>query len=194
MRAIQPKILTWARETAGLSIDAAAAAIGLADARGRTKTERLARMEAGEEEPTRPLLVRMAKTYRRPLLVFYLAAPPKQGDRGQDFRTLPAGHEQFNPELDALVRDIKARQGLIRSMLEDNQAGPVDFIGSVTMEVPTPKLAALMADRLRFSLHRFRDMRNPDEAFAYLRETIEQTGVYVLLLGNLGSYHTNNKP
>ena len=34
-------------------------------------------------------------------------------------------------------------------------------------------------------------MRNPDEAFAYLRETIEHVGVYVLLLGNLGSYHTN---
>ena len=191
MGAIQPRILTWARETAGLSIDAAAAALGIADARGRTKTERLASMEAGEEVPTRPLLVKMAKTYRRPLLVFYLAAPPKQGDRGQDFRTLPAGHEQFNPELDALVRDIKARQGLIRSMLEDNQAGPIDFIGSVTMEVPTPKLAALMTDRLRFSLRRFRDMKNPDEAFAYLRETIEHTGVYVLLLGNLGSYHTN---
>ena len=191
MGAIQPRILTWARETAGLSIDAAAAALGIADARGRTKTERLASMEAGEEVPTRPLLVKMAKTYRRPLLVFYLAAPPKQGDRGQDFRTLPAGHEQFNPELDALVRDIKARQGLIRSMLEDNQAGPIDFIGSVTMEVPTPKLAALMTDRLRFSLRRFRDMKNPDEAFAYLRETIEHVGVYVLLLGNLGSYHTN---
>jgi Zn-dependent peptidase ImmA (M78 family) len=148
-------------------------------------------MEAGKEEPTRPVLVKMAKAYRRPLLVFYLAEPPKRGDRGQDFRTLPAGHAQFNPELDALVRDIKARQGLIRSMLEDNQAGPVDFIGSATMEVPASKLAALMADRLRFSLARFREAKNPDEAFGYLRETIEHNGVYVLLLGNLGSYHTN---
>jgi Zn-dependent peptidase ImmA (M78 family) len=188
---MQPKILTWARETAGLSIEDAAAALSLTDARGRTKTERLANMEAGKEEPTRPVLVKMAKAYRRPLLVFYLAEPPKRGDRGQDFRTLPAGHAQFNPELDALVRDIKARQGLIRSMLEDNQAGPVDFIGSATMEVPASKLAALMADRLRFSLARFREAKNPDEAFGYLRETIEHNGVYVLLLGNLGSYHTN---
>jgi len=191
MGAIQPKILTWARETAGLSIDEAAAALGLTDARRRTRAERLARMEAGDEEPTRSVLVKMAKVYRRPLLVFYLAEPPKQGDRGQDFRTLPAGQEPFNPELDALVRDVKARQGLMRSMLEDNQAGPLDFIGSVTMELPAPKLAGLMADRLDFSLTRFRDMKNPDEAFAYLREKIERTGVYVLLLGNLGSYHTN---
>jgi hypothetical protein len=83
-------------------------------------------MELGEDEPTRPVLLKMAKTYRRPLLVFYLAEPPRTGDRGQDFRTLP-GHEKFNPELDALVRDIKARQGLIRSMLEDDKAEALEF-------------------------------------------------------------------
>src|SRR5258708_10318391 len=191
MVAIQPKVLRWARETAGMSIDDAAAALDIDNARGRRGVERLTSMEAGEEEPTRPLLGKMAKAYRRPLLVFYLKEPPKQGDRGHDFRTLPVGQAQFNPDLDALVRDIKARQGLIRSMLEDNQAGPVDFIGSVGMDLPAPKLAALIAERLHFSIARFRERKNPDEAFAYLREKIETSGVYVLLLGNLGSYRTN---
>src|SRR5690348_11845680 len=106
MSAIQPRILTWARQTAGLSLDDAARALGLADARGRTGTQRLEAMELGEDEPSRAILLKMSGTYRRPLLVFYLAEPPKTGDRGQDFRTLP-GHEKFNPELDALVRDIK---------------------------------------------------------------------------------------
>jgi Zn-dependent peptidase ImmA (M78 family) len=191
MSAIQPTILTWARKTAGLSLEDAAVALDMNDARGRTKTERLASMEAGEEEPTRPLLVKMAKVYRRPLLVFYLAEPPRAGDRGQDFRTLPSGQNQFNAELDALVRDIKARQSLIRSMLEDAQAAPLDYIGSVAMDVPASKLAELLAERVGFSLTRYREAKNPDEAFAYLRERIESAGVYVLLLGNLGSYHTN---
>jgi transcriptional regulator with XRE-family HTH domain len=124
MSAIQPKILTWARETAGLSLDDAAHALGLADSRGRTGALRLEALELGEDEPTRPILLKMAKAYRRPLLVFYLAEPPKTGNRGQDFRTLP-GHEKFSPELDALVRDIKARQGLIRSVSEDEQAEPL---------------------------------------------------------------------
>ncbi len=185
MPAIQPKILTWARETAGLSLDDAAVALG-------TKAERLASLEAGVDEPTRPLLVKMAKTYRRPLLVFYLAEPPKQGDRGHDFRTLPASQAQFNPDLDALVRDIKARQGLIRSMLEDSQGGPVDFVGSVSMDLSAPKLAALIAERLQFSLARLpRDEEPRRVSFGYLREKIEGSGVYILLLGNLGSYHTN---
>ena len=30
-----------------------------------------------KDEPTRPVLLKMAKTYGRPLLVFYLAEPPK---------------------------------------------------------------------------------------------------------------------
>jgi len=77
MSAIQPKILTWARETAGLSLDGATRALGLTDARGRTGEQRLEAMELGEDEPTRPVLMKMAKTYRRPLLVFYLAEPPK---------------------------------------------------------------------------------------------------------------------
>lgn len=190
MSAIQPKILTWARETAGLSLDDATRALGLTDARGRTGGQRLEAMELGEDEPTRPVLLKMAKTYRRPLLVFYLAEPPKTGDRGQDFRTLP-GHEKFNPELDALLRDIKARQGLIRSMLEDDKAEPLEFVSSATIELPAPKLAARMAERLNFSLARYRATKTPDEAFTYLRETIEASGVYVLLLGNLGSHHTN---
>lgn len=144
----------------------------------------------GEEEPTRAVLLKMAKAYRRPLLVFYLAKPPRTGDRGQDFRTL-LGHEKFNPELDALVRDIKARQGLIRSVLEDDEAERVRFVNSATSELPAPDLAARMAEQLRFSRAEYRAKKTAQEAFAYLRETIEASGVYVLLLGNLGSHHTN---
>ncbi len=190
MSAIQPRILTWARETAGLSMEDAARVLGFAEARWRTGAQRLEAMELGVDEPTRAVLVKMAKAYRRPLLVFYLAEPPQTDDRGQDFRTLPCT-ERFNPELDALVRDIKARQGLIRAMLEDEQAAPLDFVNSETMALPARELAARIIARLDFSLAEYRASKTVDEAFAYLRDKIEASGVYVLLLGNLGSHHTN---
>jgi len=106
MGAIRPEVLTWARETAGLSLEDAARAVGLKDARGETGRERLAKIEV-TGDPPRPLLLKMAKAYRRPLLIFYLSRPPKTGDRGQDFRTLP-GEERYNPELDALMRTWRA--------------------------------------------------------------------------------------
>jgi Zn-dependent peptidase ImmA (M78 family) len=182
--------MTWARETALLSLEDAAQAIGLKEARGQKGSERLAALEAGAEEPPRSLLVKMAQAYRRPLLVFYLSEPPRTGDRGQDFRTLP-GTNRYNPELDALIRDIKGRQGLIRSMLEDSESEPIGFVGSVTTETPVRKLAPRVADHLQLSLREFRAERTPDAAFAYLRTKIEASGVFVLLLGNLGSFHTN---
>ena len=72
--AINPAILAWARTTAGLSLEAAAHSIGLNDAYGLTGAERLAALESSEEQLTRPLLLKMAKAYRRSLLVFYLPA------------------------------------------------------------------------------------------------------------------------
>jgi Zn-dependent peptidase ImmA (M78 family) len=190
MGAIRPEVMRWARETAGLSLEDAAHAIGLKDARGETGAERLAKLEKGEGEPPRTLLAKMAKAYRRPLLVFYLSQPPKTGDRGQDFRTLP-GQDRYNPELDALIRDIKGRQGLVRSILEDEETERLRFVGSATMDVPVAELATRIAEAFRFSLAAFRAEKNADAAFGYLRSQIEAAGVFVLLLGNLGSHHTN---
>jgi Zn-dependent peptidase ImmA (M78 family) len=188
MGVIRPEVLTWARETAGLSLEDAASAIGLKAARGETGPERLAKIE-GTGDPPRPLLLKMAKAYRRPLLVFYLSRPPKTGDRGQDFRTLP-GKDRNNPELDALIRDIKSRQGLVRSILEDEEAGQSAFVGSATMDLPVGVLARRIVENLGFSLDAFRAEKTGGAAFAYLREQIEGAGVFVLLLGDLGSYHT----
>jgi Zn-dependent peptidase ImmA (M78 family) len=188
--AIQPDILTWARETAGLSIEEAARAIGLKDARGEKGPERLAKLENGTEEPTSKLLEKMAKAYRRPLVVFYLRQPPKTGDRGQDFRSLP-GAKQFNPDLDALIRDISARQELVHSILEDEEMDAPDFVGTVTVDVPVGALAKRIVKSLAFDLQEFRRQKAYQDAFEYLRTSIEGAGVFVLLLGNLGSHHTN---
>jgi Zn-dependent peptidase ImmA (M78 family) len=190
MATIRPEVLRWARETAGLSLEEAAHAIGLKGARGESGADRLAKLE-DVGDPARPLLLKMAKAYRRPLLVFYLNQPPKKGDRGRDFRTLPQGQSAESPELDALIRDIKSRQGLVRSTLEDAEGEKVAFVGTVTTEMPVGQLAGRIAESLRFSLAEFRSAKTNEEAFAYVRSRIEDVGVFVLLLGNLGSYHTN---
>jgi len=171
MGAIRPEILTWARETAGLSLEDAARAVRLKTARGVSGPERLAKIE-GAGDPPRSVLLRMAKAYRRPLLVFYLSQPPRT-------------------ELDALIRDIKSRQGLVRSVVEDEEAEPPGFVGSATMQMPVGELAARMAQHLNFSLNAFRGGKTAEEAFAYLRARIEGDGVFVVLAGNLGSYHSN---
>jgi len=190
--ALNPHILTWARETAGLSFDEAAHALGFKDARGRTAAERLQAMEAGEEEPSRSVLLNMARAYHRSLLVFYLSEPPRIGDRGQDFRRAPGVKPpEYDPTLDALIRDIRGRQGIVKDLLEQTEPKRMDYVASVTIDVPPADLAYRMTERVGFSLAEFRQQANPQAAFSYLREKVEASGAFVLLLGNLGSYHTN---
>jgi Zn-dependent peptidase ImmA (M78 family) len=59
------------------------------------------------------------------------------------------------------------------------------------MDVPAAELAHRMTERLAFSLGEFRQQATVQAAFGYLREKVEASGAFVLLLGNLGSYHTN---
>jgi len=190
--ALNPQILTWARDTAGLSVDEAAAALGFKDARDRTAAERLQAMESGNEEPSHSVLLNMARVYHRSLLVFYLSEPPRTGDRGQDYRRAPGAQPpEYDPTLDALIRDIRGRQGIVKDLLEQTEPKTVDYVSSVTMNVPPKELALRIMDRLRFSLTEFRQQANQEMAFRYLREKVETSGAFVLLLGNLGSHHTN---
>jgi len=190
--AFNPDILTWARSSAGLSVDEAAQVLGFKNAQERSAAERLEALETGREEPSRSVLLKMAKAYHRSLLVFYLSEPPRTGDRGQDFRMAPGTDpQQYDPTLDALIRDIRGRQSIIKHLHEQDDKTRVDYVGSATMDVPYREMADRIAGRIAFSLAEFRRQPKVEEAFAYLRAQVEATGAFVLLLGNLGSHHTN---
>jgi Zn-dependent peptidase ImmA (M78 family) len=183
---LNPKVLEWARVTSGRSLDEAANVLGMASA------DRLGAIESGAKAPTRPLLLKMAKQYHRSLLTLYLSEPPKQGDRGQDFRTLPAEQSgEGNALLDALIRDLKARQSLVKAALVDDEHPQLDFIGAVGPNVGASVLLDAVQKTLAIDLGKFRAAHSTEEAFAYLRNCVEATGVFVLLVGNLGSHHTN---
>ncbi|MCY4007245.1 MAG: helix-turn-helix transcriptional regulator [Rhodobacteraceae bacterium] len=106
---VNPDILVWARETAGLSVEEAAKTLQLTTSARSTAVEKLESMERGEKSPTRNQLNSMAKAYRRPLLVFYMEEPPRTGSRGTDFRRSPGSRDiRDNAKLDALLRDVRA--------------------------------------------------------------------------------------
>ena len=186
MPSVNPKILIWARETAGLNTADAAKALGM------SAEDRLTAFEAGLEAPSRSMLVKMASKYRRSLLTFYLDTPPRKGDRGQDFRTVSAARSVAADALvDALIRDIKARQELVRTTLEDeDEPVSLSFIGSLNTNDGVEKVAAAIQAGLKTTLAEYRRQKSSEEAFSLLRERAEAMGVFVLLIGNLGSHHT----
>jgi Zn-dependent peptidase ImmA (M78 family)/transcriptional regulator with XRE-family HTH domain len=192
MPAVNPEILIWARETAGMSLEDAAAKLGIGPARGALPEARLAAYERGDDAPSRPLLVKMAKIYRRSLLTFYLPTPPRKGDRGEDFRSLPNQHTADEPLVDALLRNVQARQSMVRTLLEDEEeATPLPFVGSMTQHAGVDRVLASIQATLSLDLATFRAQGSIESGFSYLRDRAEAAGIFVLLIGNLGSHHTN---
>lgn len=191
MPAVKPEILVWARETSGLTTEQAAERLGIRGARGVKAVDRLAAMEEGAQPVGRPLLLKMAKLYRRPLLTFYMSSPPRRGDRGEDYRTPPERHTGSEPLVDALVRDVRARQSMVRAVLEDEEeAEPLPFIGSMSIDDGVGDVLSSMRRTLGIDLATFRAQGSAEAAFALLRTQVESAGIFVLLIGNLGSHHT----
>ncbi len=129
---INPAVLVWARESAGLDLRDAAhklAFSSLDDPSGETK---LLELEGGARLPSRSQLYKIAKTYRRPLITFYLSAPPAKSDKGSDFRTTGTEvSERDNALLEAVLRDVKARQEMLTSILEDeDELNRLPWVGS----------------------------------------------------------------
>jgi Zn-dependent peptidase ImmA (M78 family)/transcriptional regulator with XRE-family HTH domain len=180
------ELFRWARETAGLDANAAAKALGI-------KPAKLEAIEQGEHEPSRPQLLNMVKVYRRPLITFYLPKPPERGERGEDFRTLPPDRTQADDALlDALIRDVRSRQSVVRTVAEEeeDESKPLRFIGSCTMKDSSKAVLASIKEVLRIDLTEYRSQKNAEEAFGYLRAQAERAGIYVLLMGNLGTHHS----
>ncbi len=192
MPKINPDILIWGRQTAGLSLDEAANKLGLRDTKAVFAQDQLLLLETGEKEPSRAILLKMAKHYRRPLLAFYMTSPPQKGVRGSDFRTLPEASSQAeNAVLDTMIRQIRARQNMVRALMEDeDDAERVNFIGSVNIDYGTDAVCDSIRTTLNFQLSEFRKIRTVENAFSYLRQNVEACGVFVILMGNLGSHHT----
>ncbi len=189
---INSGILVWARQTAGLSLEDAATRIGIQASAASSAAEKLEALENGEKFPTRNQLAKIAIVYRRPLITFYLRQPPPQASRGEDFRTLPFdAPPRESAKLDALLRNIRARQEMVRSLIEDEgEAIKLDFVASVAVQRGVQFVVESIATKLDVRLETLaRRNGTADDLFKELRGRAESIGVFVLLVGDLGSHH-----
>ena len=192
MVAVNPDILIWARETAALDVEEAAKKLGFRDSKKRTAIEKLEHLESGEEKPTNAQLNRMAKAYFQPPMVFYLPKPPRRGEVGEDFRTVSQqkADPKGNARLSLLTRDIKAAQRLIKGVLVEDGEEALPFVNSTVLSAGVASVAQDIIKTIDFNLDTFRKQRRVRDAFAYLRQQIELSRIFVLLLSDLGSHHT----
>lgn len=199
---INPAILRWAREDAGLSPEEAAERARLKplkrtqDGQERSPADRLLAWEKGEDAPSLRQLEGVAKAYQRPLITFFLTAPPIKQTILADFRTTSGrgGRIHDTPEFAALKRRIEALHEELKEIAAEEQYPELGFIGSVSVETPIPVIVEMIRKGLRFDYAEQEQLSNKEKLINMLRKKAHDAGVFVLFEGNLGSYHTSIHP
>lgn len=191
---INPEILCWARQEAGLSLEEAAQLAGIQNTKKQTPAERLTKWESGEDTPTRNQAADLAKAYYRPILTFYMKTPPRPSMQVPDFRSITSHPDpQGGNRLAAFVRQMIARQREVAELLVDDaeDVKTLPFIGRYSVDTDLLIVVNDIRRELGFDFETQRNLHDRDDLFRILRKHVEKRGVFVILQGNLGSYHTN---
>jgi len=196
---INPEILAWAREEAGLSLAEAALQAKVSETKDKMPEERLAEWEQGVDTPTQNQLANIAKAYYRPILTFYMPKPPAPNDDVADFRTVADGViGKLPPKLRALVSKMKARQQEILDLLmdedEEEQPEPLPFVGRFNVNSGVEAVARDIEEVLSLPLANRQRLNDRDALLRLIRASAENAGVFVLAQGDLGSHHTDIDP
>lgn len=117
---ITPKVLKWARESARISLEVAAAKVPV-------DPERLKEWEDGEAHPTIKQAETLAKAYRRPFALFFLPEVPRDFKPLQDFRK--PNSEPLSTASIFIIREIQQKQAWIRDVYQENEEEPLSFVG-----------------------------------------------------------------
>ncbi|WP_201981216.1 ImmA/IrrE family metallo-endopeptidase [Hymenobacter rubidus] len=163
---ITPKVLRWARESARMSLETAAAKVP-------TTPEKLNDWEEGTQQPTVRQAETLAKAYRRPFALFFLPEIPRDFQPLQDFRTKNAS--PLGTASVFIIREMQQKQAWLHDVYEESGEKPLPFVGSFTLSSSPQQVAKSILSQLEINPS-FYSTDNP------IREWIskaEQRGIFI---------------
>lgn len=174
---VNPELLTWARERAGLD------ALALAG-----RFPKLSEWEDGELQPTLRQLEDFAHTVHVAVGYLFLPAPPDEPLPIPDFRTL-AGRQVARPSPNLLdtIYLCQQRQDWFRDYARVHALPALDFPGSATVEDAPERVAEAMRQRLALTIAERQQLPTWTDALRQLIGKAEDAGVLVMTSGVVGS-------
>ena len=130
---ITPNVLNWARESARMTEEAAAAKIQ------RLTVEKLKEWEDGTSQPTIRQAQLLAKAYKRPFALLFLPEVPRDFQPLQDFRK--SGSKELTTSSIFIIREIQQKQAWISDVYSENNEEKLPFVGRYSLN-SNPRLVA----------------------------------------------------
>jgi Zn-dependent peptidase ImmA (M78 family)/DNA-binding XRE family transcriptional regulator len=122
---ITPNVLKWARESARMTEETAAAKVSVT-------VDRLKEWEEGASQPTIRQAQTLAKAYKRPFALFFLPEVPRDFQPLQDFRK--SGSKNLTTSSIFIIREIQQKQAWISDIYSENQEEKLSFVGRFSIK------------------------------------------------------------
>lgn len=169
---IEPQMLVWARERAGVS------QASLAE-----KFKRLPEWESGEVKPTYRQLESFAKSVHVPFGYLFFKIPPNEAMPIPDFRTA-SGKPVNRPTINLLdtIYLCQTRQDWYRDYARAEDLPKPQFVGCANVGMNHADVAEQMRETLEFYPQRNTRL-NAAEAFRALIHSAEKAGILVMVSG-----------
>ncbi|HEX9649741.1 MAG TPA: XRE family transcriptional regulator [Cyclobacteriaceae bacterium] len=139
---ITPKVLKWARESARMTEETAAAKVSVT-------IEKVKEWEAGASQPTIRQAQTLAKAYKRPFALFFLPEIPRDFQPLQDFRK--SGSKAFTTSSVFIIREIQQKQTWISDVYSENQEEKLPFVGRFSLNDNPQKVAQDILSTLKIN-------------------------------------------
>ena len=177
---LQPEVLRWARERAGLSRKTLADKINVAPDRV-TDWEETGKISIAQAD-------RLAASTYTPLGYLYLPKPPAESLPIRDFRTRGKGPpKRPSPNLLDTVYKMQRRQAWMRDDLIECEEDPLPFVGAYSLTDDHTEVAAAMRAALRLPDDWAEARSGWRDALSFLRNRLDEVGVLVVFNGVVGN-------
>jgi Zn-dependent peptidase ImmA (M78 family) len=171
-------VVRWARERAGLSPEELAVQLA------SVKPLHIEAWERGESLPTFSQAETLSEKLRVPLAVFFMEKPPNITLPIPDLRTVsPEARGKPSLEFFDIVSDITLRQRWYRGFREEQQAEPLNFVGSFRRNHNVNAVAEDMANRLGIDDQLRQECPTWQNFFVSFVQRTETLGVLVMRSG-----------
>lgn len=168
---INPALLVWARQRAGLRLDEAA-----------QKFKRIADWETGASAPTYPQLEQLSDMLKVPIAVFFFPDPPEVPSINETFRTLPETELDLLPSrVRMLMRKAKAMQINLAELTQGRN--PAERLITRDLQfapnVDIAEMAARVRDYIGVSADQQESWRGSETALKEWRTALLDVGVFI---------------
>lgn len=173
---VNPEILKWARQTAGLQLSEVAHRMG-------KDLETVSMWEQGMSTPTYIQLEKLAyKVYKRPIALFFFPEPPEEKTLRQEFRTLPdQAIEGMSMRIHYLLKQARAMQINLAELNDYTNPAKRNILHDLKFHPGTSpqKMAAQVRGYLSIDLKTQCNWKTMDSAFKAWRNELEKHGLFI---------------